>query len=82
VRVRLVTRLSLVPATMHVHVAEQCVQQRRNMVTASYISPGMKQLHESYVAPAVLFAKSALESLFSQARAVTDGNPAARWRRA
>jgi len=35
---------------MHVHVAEQCVQQRRNMVTASYISPGMKQLHESYVA--------------------------------
>ena len=31
---------------MHVHVAEQCVQQRKNMVTASYISAGMQQLHE------------------------------------
>ena len=30
---------------MHVHVAEQCVQQRKNMVTASYISAG-QQLHE------------------------------------
>ena len=39
---------SFVPATMHVHVAEQCVQHRKNMVTASYISAGMQQLHERY----------------------------------
>jgi alpha-aminoadipic semialdehyde synthase len=38
--------VSFVPATMHPLVAEQCIKFKKNMVTASYISPAMKALHE------------------------------------
>jgi alpha-aminoadipic semialdehyde synthase len=41
--------VSFVPAFMHVKVAEQCLQHGKNMVTASYISPGMKDLHSKAV---------------------------------
>ncbi|KAL7421814.1 hypothetical protein Q5752_003585 [Cryptotrichosporon argae] len=39
--------VSLLPAPMHVGVAEQCVKHGKHLVTASYISPEMKALHES-----------------------------------
>ncbi|KAG9123804.1 hypothetical protein FRC07_013912 [Ceratobasidium sp. 392] len=54
----LVTRadvvVSLLPATMHVPVAEECVKHGRHLVTASYISGGMRALHEQAVSADVL----------------------------
>jgi saccharopine dehydrogenase-like NADP-dependent oxidoreductase len=38
--------ISLLPATMHVPLAAEAVKQRRHMVTASYVSPDMKNLHQ------------------------------------
>ncbi|KAG8708682.1 hypothetical protein FRC09_001090, partial [Ceratobasidium sp. 395] len=46
--------VSLLPATMHVPIAEECVKHRRHLVTASYISDGMKALHERAVSGDVL----------------------------
>ncbi|TFK35818.1 Saccharopine dehydrogenase-domain-containing protein [Crucibulum laeve] len=37
--------ISLLPATMHVPVAELCIAHKKHMVTASYISPAMKKLN-------------------------------------
>ena len=37
--------VSFVPAFMHVAVAEKCLEFGKNMVTASYISPAMKELN-------------------------------------
>ncbi len=38
--------VSLLPATMHVSVAKQCIAHRKDMVTASYISPQMRELDQ------------------------------------
>lgn len=38
--------ISLLPATMHVPIAEEAVRQRRHMITASYVSPEMRALHD------------------------------------
>ncbi|KAG0307666.1 hypothetical protein BGZ98_010135 [Dissophora globulifera] len=38
--------VSFVPAPFHPIIAEHCIQERKNMVTASYISPAMKSLDE------------------------------------
>lgn len=38
--------VSLLPATLHPDVAKQCIELKRDMVTASYVSPAMKALHE------------------------------------
>jgi len=38
--------ISLLPATYHVVVAKECVAQKKNMVTASYVSPEMRMLNE------------------------------------
>ncbi|MBN2459994.1 MAG: saccharopine dehydrogenase NADP-binding domain-containing protein, partial [Candidatus Cloacimonetes bacterium] len=38
--------VSLLPATLHVKVAEKCIKYKKDMVTTSYISPQMKALHE------------------------------------
>ncbi|EPQ53172.1 hypothetical protein GLOTRDRAFT_140080 [Gloeophyllum trabeum ATCC 11539] len=39
--------ISLLPVTFHPTIAEQCIKHKKHMVTASYISPAMKQLHDS-----------------------------------
>ncbi|CAG8578460.1 4679_t:CDS:2, partial [Scutellospora calospora] len=39
--------VSLIPANLHHIVAKVCVKHKKNMVTASYISPEMKLLHKS-----------------------------------
>jgi len=39
--------VSLVPAPMHPKVAELCIKHRKDMVTASYISPAMSALHKA-----------------------------------
>lgn len=38
--------LSLIPAFMHVPVAKLCIEHKKPMITASYISPEMKDLDE------------------------------------
>ena len=38
--------VSFLPATMHVQVAKKCIEFKKNMVTASYISPEMRALDQ------------------------------------
>lgn len=38
--------ISLLPAPLHPLVAEECINQRTHLVTASYESPAMKELNE------------------------------------
>lgn len=40
--------ISLLPSQFHHLVAEQCIEFKKNMVTASYCSNQMAQLHERY----------------------------------
>ncbi|KAK6638413.1 hypothetical protein RUM44_008842 [Polyplax serrata] len=40
------TVISLLPYTLHHHVAECCISTKTHMVTASYCSPEMKELHQ------------------------------------
>lgn len=41
--------VSLLPSQFHHLVAEQCIELKKNMVTASYCSDKMSQLHDKYV---------------------------------
>lgn len=41
--------ISLLPYSLHPKVAEQCIKHKKHMVTASYLSPHMKELHEAAV---------------------------------
>eukprot|EP00735_Rhodelphis_limneticus_P001162 TRINITY_DN1172_c0_g1::TRINITY_DN1172_c0_g1_i1::g.17228::m.17228 TRINITY_DN1172_c0_g1::TRINITY_DN1172_c0_g1_i1::g.17228 ORF type:complete len:1067 (-),score=345.77,sp/Q9SMZ4/AASS_ARATH/39.05/0.0,Saccharop_dh/PF03435.13/5.1e-93,AlaDh_PNT_C/PF01262.16/3.1e-27,AlaDh_PNT_C/PF01262.16/63,AlaDh_PNT_N/PF05222.10/1.7e-27,Saccharop_dh_N/PF04455.7/1.6e-09,Shikimate_DH/PF01488.15/6.8e+03,Shikimate_DH/PF01488.15/4.8e+03,Shikimate_DH/PF01488.15/0.015,Semialdhyde_dh/PF01118.19/0.18,NAD_binding_7/PF13241.1/4.7 len=41
--------ISFVPAPLHPKIAELCIENRRDMLTASYVSPEMKALHEKAV---------------------------------
>src|SRR5690606_21116216 len=45
--------ISMLPASMHDVVARQCIGLRKPMVTASYVSPEMKAMHEDAVAAGV-----------------------------
>ena len=38
--------ISLLPAHMHLPVAKECLAQKKNLVTASYVSAEMMELHE------------------------------------
>ncbi len=40
---------SLLPVPFHPSVAELCIRNRKHLVTASYISPAMKELHDRCV---------------------------------
>lgn len=40
--------VSLLPSQFHHLVAEQCIELKKNMVTASYCSDQMSQLHDRY----------------------------------
>lgn len=46
--------VSMLPAHMHLDVAKDCVRLKRHLVTASYVSSGMKELHELAVQNDVL----------------------------
>lgn len=39
--------VSLLPATLHPDVARLAIESKKSMVTASYVSPAMKSLHDS-----------------------------------
>lgn len=38
--------ISMLPATMHLHVAELCLGQQAHFVSSSYVSPEMQALHD------------------------------------
>ena len=38
--------VSFIPATLHPIVAELCVAEKKNLVTASYVSPQIAALHD------------------------------------
>ncbi|CAE6459137.1 unnamed protein product [Rhizoctonia solani] len=46
--------VSLLPAALHTQVAENCIKYKKHLVTASYISPSMQELHERAVEADVL----------------------------
>jgi alpha-aminoadipic semialdehyde synthase len=37
---------SLLPWHLHPQIAKLCIKHKRNMVTASYVSPEMQELHK------------------------------------
>jgi alpha-aminoadipic semialdehyde synthase len=39
--------VSLIPAALHVPIAQACIALKKHMITASYISPEMRELHEA-----------------------------------
>ena len=45
--------VSLLPWVLHPSIASRCIQLGTNLVTASYLSPGLKQQHEAAVAAGV-----------------------------
>jgi len=47
--------ISMLPAHMHLNVAKDCILFKKNMVTASYISPEMEALNEEVVANELVF---------------------------
>ncbi|MFT2010605.1 saccharopine dehydrogenase family protein [Pontibacter sp. 13R65] len=46
--------ISLLPALFHELVAQVCLQQRKHLLTASYVSPAMQRLHEEALQKGVL----------------------------
>lgn len=42
--------ISLLPYKLHHLVAESCIETKTNMVTASYCTPELKEMHQRYVA--------------------------------
>ncbi|KAH8105477.1 Saccharopine dehydrogenase-domain-containing protein [Cristinia sonorae] len=46
--------ISLLPVPFHPKVAEACIQHRKHLVTASYISPAMRALHDRAVSSDVI----------------------------
>jgi saccharopine dehydrogenase (NADP+, L-glutamate forming) len=47
--------VSMLPAALHLPVAHECLKQRRHLVTASYVSPEMEQLHHAAEERELLF---------------------------
>ncbi len=46
--------ISMLPAHMHLPVAMECLKSKKNLVTASYVSPEMNALHEKAVQAGIL----------------------------
>ena len=47
--------VSYIPAVLHVHVAKQCLLSKKNLVTASYVSQGMRELNDEAVKNGLIF---------------------------
>ncbi len=47
--------VSLLPANMHLPVALECLKQKKSLVTASYVSPGMQELDKQVAAEGLIF---------------------------
>jgi saccharopine dehydrogenase-like NADP-dependent oxidoreductase len=46
--------ISMLPASMHVGIAEECIHQKKHLITPSYISPQMAALNDKAIANDVL----------------------------
>lgn len=51
--------ISLLPASMHVPIAKEAIRYGKNMVTSSYVSPAMQELHNEAVAANVTIMNEA-----------------------
>lgn len=47
--------ISMLPANMHIPVALECLRQKKNLITASYVSPEMLELHEEVTKAGLIF---------------------------
>lgn len=47
--------VSMLPAHLHIEVAKDCIQFKKNMVTASYVSDDMQALHDQVVENNLVF---------------------------
>jgi saccharopine dehydrogenase (NADP+, L-glutamate forming) len=47
--------ISMLPATLHLPVAKECLRLKKNLVTASYVSPEMNEMHEEVKNSGLLF---------------------------
>ena len=47
--------ISMLPATLHLPVAKECLRQKKNMVTASYVSKQMKDIDADAKKASVIF---------------------------
>jgi saccharopine dehydrogenase (NADP+, L-glutamate forming) len=47
--------VSMLPANMHINVANDCLRLQKHLITASYISPSMAALHKQAVQSNLLF---------------------------
>jgi len=47
--------ISMLPANMHYPVATECLKQKKNLITASYVSPEMQALNDDVAAAGLLF---------------------------
>lgn len=47
--------ISMLPASMHILVAKDCITHKKHLITASYISPEMQALHIDAMKAGVLF---------------------------
>lgn len=47
--------ISMLPAAMHINIAKACIDLKKHMVTASYVSKEMQALHEQAVANNLVF---------------------------
>lgn len=49
--------ISMLPAKFHPDIAKSCLKYRKNMVTASYVSPEIKELNEEVKRSGLIFLK-------------------------
>lgn len=47
--------VSMLPASLHIEIAKDCILYEKNMVTASYVSPEMQALNDEAIAKGLLF---------------------------
>ena len=47
--------ISMLPPNMHHPVALECLRQKKNLITASYVSPEMQELHQEVSNAGLLF---------------------------
>lgn len=47
--------ISYITAVLHIHVAKQCLHHKKNLVTASYVSQAMRELHDEVAKNDLIF---------------------------
>jgi saccharopine dehydrogenase-like NADP-dependent oxidoreductase len=47
--------ISMLPARFHIEIAKDCLKAKTNLITPSYVSPEMKELHQEALANNLLF---------------------------